>query len=270
MSYSRQKVVAQAQAWLGKKESDGSFKEIIDLYNSHKPLARGYKVKYTDEWCATFVSAVAIKLGYTSIMPTECGCGKMIDLYKNLGCWIEDENRTPKAGDIIFYDWQDNGVGDNKGVADHVGIVEKVVGKTITVIEGNKNEAVARRTIAVNGKFIRGYAVPKYNKETTSTITSTTTSKPQEDTSVKEVTATGKAKKYSKNLAGSYKTTANLNMRNDAGTSNKSLVVIPKGTIIKCYGYYSISNSAVWYYAQVTLNGVVYTGFCHSSYLAKV
>ena len=103
------KVVEQARAWIGKKESDGSHKAIIDLYNAHTPLARSYKVKYTDSWCATFVSAVAIKLGYTKIIPTECSCQKMIDLFKSMGCWIENENRTPKAGDIIFYDWQDSG-----------------------------------------------------------------------------------------------------------------------------------------------------------------
>ena len=159
------KVVAQAKEWLGKKESDGSFKVIIDTYNSHKPLARGYKVKYADEWCATFVSAVAVELGYTDIIPTECGCGHMIELFKKKGCWVENENRTPEAGDIIFYDWQDSGKGDNKGGSDHVGIVEKVSKDTITAIEGNKGEAVARRTMKVNGKFIRGYGVPKYDAE---------------------------------------------------------------------------------------------------------
>lgn len=161
------KVVEQAKAWIGCKESNGTHKAIIDVYNSHKPLARGYAVKYTDEWCATFVSAVAIKLGYTSIIPTECGCEKMIELFKKLGCWVENENCTPKAGDIIFYDWQDSGSGDNKGRSDHVGIVEKVENGTITVIEGNYSCAVKRRTIKVNGKYIRGYGVPKYDAEPT-------------------------------------------------------------------------------------------------------
>jgi peptidoglycan hydrolase-like protein with peptidoglycan-binding domain len=159
------KVVEQAQAWLGKKESNGTHKEIIDVYNSHKPLARGYEVKYTDSWCATFVSAVAIKLGYTSIIPTECGCEKMIELFKGLGEWVEDDAYTPKAGDIIFYDWEDDGNGDNKGYTNHVGIVEDVLGTVITVIEGNYSNSVKRRTIHVNGKNIRGYGVPKYSAE---------------------------------------------------------------------------------------------------------
>lgn len=40
----RDRVVAQAQAWIGRRESDGSQREIIDIYNAHKPLARGYTV----------------------------------------------------------------------------------------------------------------------------------------------------------------------------------------------------------------------------------
>ena len=165
MSKTANRVIEQARSWIGCKESDGSHKKIIDVYNSHKPLARGYKMKYTDEWCATFVSAVAIALGYTDIIPTECGCQKMIDLFKKLGAWVEDENRTPAPGEVIFYDWQDDGKGDNTGWADHVGIVEEVSNGTITVIEGNYQNAVGRRKIAVNYKYIRGYGVPKYDAE---------------------------------------------------------------------------------------------------------
>lgn len=170
MGKTASKVIEQARAWLGKKESDGSHKAIIDLYNSHLPLARSYKVKYTDSWCATFVSAVAIKLGYTGIIPTECSCQKMIESFKAIGRWIENENRTPNPGDIIFYDWGDNGSGDNTGWSDHVGIVEAVSGGQITVIEGNYDDAVKRRNLAVNGRYIRGYGVPDYDAETTDAI----------------------------------------------------------------------------------------------------
>ena len=156
-------IVEQAQAWVGCNEKDGSFKKIIDTYNAHTPLARNYKVKYGDAWCATFVSAVSIKCKATNIIPTECGCQQMIELFKKKGTWVEDENRTPKAGDIIFYDWQDNGLGDNKGWSDHVGIVEKVYDNTIYVIEGNYRESVKRRLISINAKYIRGYGVPKYD-----------------------------------------------------------------------------------------------------------
>lgn len=166
----RQSVVNIARGWLGRKESDGSHRAIIDLYNSHKPLARGYPVKYTDAWCSTFASAVAIKAGLTDIIPTECGCGKHIELFKKLGSWEENDAYVPKPADYIFYDWQDGAnyaTTDNRGGADHVGVVEKVVGQTITVIEGNMSNAVGRRNLKVNGRYIRGYGVPNYAKKAT-------------------------------------------------------------------------------------------------------
>ena len=170
----RQQVVSIAQGWIGCKESNGTHKPIIDLYNSHKPLARGYPVKYTDAWCSTFASACAIKAGLTDIIPTECGCGKHIELFKKLGSWEENDAHVPQPGDYIFYDWQDGpnyATTDNKGAADHVGIVEKVSGQTITVIEGNMSNAVGRRTLKVNGRYIRGYGVPKYSSRAKDTGT---------------------------------------------------------------------------------------------------
>lgn len=166
MSKTASEILYVAKSWLGKNEMDGSHKYIIDLYNTQKKLPRNYRVRYNDEWCATTISALSIFCGYTDIIPTECGCQRMIDLHKKLGTWVEDESRVPEPGWIVFYDWQDSsGKGDGKGWADHVGIVEKVVGNTIYVIEGNRNKSVARRTIMVNGKYIRGYAVPEYDKE---------------------------------------------------------------------------------------------------------
>lgn len=165
MAKTAKSLVEQAKAWIGYNEADGTHKKIIDIYNAHKPLARGYAVKYTDEWCATFVSACAIKCGATDIIPTECGCGEMVKLFQKLGSWVENENRTPNPGDILFYDWQDNGVGDNTGWPDHVGIVEAVNGNKITVIEGNYKKGVNRRVLAVNAIRIRGYGVPKYDAE---------------------------------------------------------------------------------------------------------
>ena len=98
----RAKVVSIAEKYLGCKESNGSHRKIIDLYNSHKPLARGYPVKYTDAWCATFVSAVFIEAGLTEIAPTECGCGAMINLYKKIGRWEEKDDYVQSPGDVVM------------------------------------------------------------------------------------------------------------------------------------------------------------------------
>lgn len=189
-------LVNQAQKWIGLNESDGTHKSIIDLYNRHVPLARNYKVKYTDAWCATFGSALAIKLGYTDIIPTECGCGDQIELWKKIGCWVEDDRHVPEPGEYIYYDWNDTGLGDNTGWPEHVGIIEKVENNIITVIEGNYDNAVKRRVIKVNGKNIRGYGVPKYDteaevkketivKQDTSNKTKTTNANTQEVCEVK-------------------------------------------------------------------------------------
>lgn len=159
------KVVAQARAWLGLRESDGSYRQILDTYNSQKKLPRGHKMTTKDPWCAAFVSAVAIKLGYTDIIPTECSCTKMITLLKKLDAWDERDNRVPQPGEIIFYNWEAPATGDDTTDADHVGIVETVKNGQITVIEGNYQNSVKRRTIPVNHKYIRGYGVPKYDPE---------------------------------------------------------------------------------------------------------
>lgn len=277
----RQKIVSIAQSYIGCKESDGSYKQIIDLYNSHKPLARGYKVKYTDAWCATFASAVAIKAGMTDIIPTECGCGKHVELFKAMGCWMEDESRKPQPGDYIFYDWQDGtnyASNDNTGAPDHVGIVEKVSGKTITVIEGNYSNAVKRRTLAVNGRYIRGYGVPNYAKATgTAAVpTSTATTPAKMSTAFQHNTTPVKvaveaAQSFDKALAGTYKTTASLRLRTGAGTNKAVQVVVPKGKTVRNYGYYTLNGGVKWLYVQYTdtVEGKTYTGFCSKSYLTK-
>ena len=164
MATTRNEIVKQCQEWLGRNEKDGTHKLIIDTYNKMvKPLPRGYKVSYNDEWCATFVSAVAAMCGALDIIPAECSCSKMIEGFKALGTWKEEDDYKPAPGDVIFYDWEDkNPAAENTNHPNHVGYVEKVVDNVITVIEGNKGEAVARRTLKVNGKYIRGYGLPKY------------------------------------------------------------------------------------------------------------
>ena len=268
----RAKVVSIAQSYIGCNESDGSHKKIIDLYNSHKPLARGYAVKYTDAWCSTFASAVAIAAGLTGIIPTECGCEKHIALFKALGSWQENDAYVPAPGDYIFYDWQDGtnyAATDNTGAADHVGIVEKVSGQTITVIEGNYSNAVKRRTLAVNGRYIRGYGVPKYGSGTASAAPAAPAQTAQP--TVTEKKAADAARSLDKTLAGTYAVNAasGLHIRSGAGTGKASLAVLPNGTKVRNYGYYTLTGGVKWLYVQATHNGVTYTGFMSGQYLRK-
>ncbi|MBS5588709.1 MAG: CHAP domain-containing protein [[Clostridium] spiroforme] len=152
------KILNVARACIGCKESNGSHKQIIDVYNAYTPLARNYKVKYNDSWCMTFISACFIKAGLAALCPLECSCGNAITKAKEMSIWQENDDITPNVGDLIMYDW------DKKdGWPEHVGIVESVTNNQITVIEGNKSNAVGRRVINVGNANIRGYIQPNYD-----------------------------------------------------------------------------------------------------------
>lgn len=170
MSASANDLISVAQKWVGFSEKNGKFEEILNLYNSHKPLAQGYRIKTTDEWCDCFVSACAIKAGAVDLIGTEVSCERHIAIFKKKGIWIEDGTIKPKPGDIILYNW-DQKTQPNDGFADHIGIVEQQYANTIVIIEGNMNEAVGRRTINVGWGYIRGFARPKYSSSTTTVKT---------------------------------------------------------------------------------------------------
>lgn len=160
---SRLEFVAAAEKWLGSDEGSENHASILAIYNGHEPLAQGYPVQPEDNWCAAFVSAVAIQCGMTDIIPTECGCQRQIGLWQELGCWVEDDGYTPLPGDIIYYSNSDRGLtGDCTGWSDHVGIVVGTRGRLIKVIEGNYGDTVGYHYTTVNAPKIRGYATPKY------------------------------------------------------------------------------------------------------------
>lgn len=164
-------VVKTMQDWVGIKEGSAEHQDILDIYNSQNPLPRGHKMTIKEPWCATAVTAAAVKSGMTDIIPCECSCSRMIQQAKDMGIWIEDESITPTTGMLVLYDWGDNGVGNCKGDPEHIGVVEKVANGEITVIEGNADtnrdgkDGVERRHLEVNGRYLRGFIAPKYDPE---------------------------------------------------------------------------------------------------------
>lgn len=318
---SRSEVVSLAVSWLGKNEADGSYKSIIDIYNSFEgPLPRGVKMKYSYPWCACTWSAIAIALGYTDTMPIEISCGKLIENAKKMGCWVESDDYVPSPGDAILYDWDDNGRGDDTGWPEHVGIIDHVdvTSGYMTVIEGNYDDAVKKRTISINGKFIRGFITPRYNNNQVLTtpkapdkdidtiarevivglwgsgakrrqsleefgydytkvqarvneILNTPSKKPSNTQDEEEcVVTTCYAKSRDRDVAGKYVTTANVYCRNDAGTNKRALCLIPKGTEVRNYGFYTVFKGVKWLLINVKVDGVKYTGFSSGQYLSKV
>lgn len=159
----RHEVIAAAKKWLGATEGSEQHGQIVQIYNSHEPLAQGYELKKTDNWCAAFGTAVAIECGLTDIIPTECGCERQIGLWQNIGRWEESDSYMPLPGDYIYYNW-DAGPDfyDNTGWSDHVGIVVGAAGPFMKIIEGNKDDMVTYRIIPRGHYQIRGYGLPDY------------------------------------------------------------------------------------------------------------
>lgn len=158
----RRGMAAQARHWLGRKEADGSHKEIIDIYNQIQPLPNGYRMKYTDPWCAAFLSAVAWLQGVTKVVFPSASCPDMVTKYKAAGRWMENDSYMPQIADVVFYDWDDSGSGDNAGTPDHVGLVVDIFSGSFNVIEGNASDSVKIRTMSRNGRYIRGFGLPDY------------------------------------------------------------------------------------------------------------
>ena len=161
----RQSVVNIVRSWLGWSEANGKFRAIIDLYNTQKPLPRGYKLQYDDEWCAATVTAAGIQTGLEDIIFGECSCSRMVALYQKAGRWMEDDAYTPQIGDIVMYRWDDGtnyATTDNTSSPNHVGMVAEVNGRVLTIIEGNRGQKVATRSLFINGRYIRGYCLPDY------------------------------------------------------------------------------------------------------------
>lgn len=109
------------------------------------------------EWCACFVSWCADQCGYieSGFVPKFADCVDGANWFKSNGKW-QDRTYEPKAGDIIFFDWE----GD--GTTDHVGIVEKCENGTVYTVEGNSHDACKQNQYAVGSSSICGYGIPQY------------------------------------------------------------------------------------------------------------
>lgn len=166
----RKTIVDTAKAWLGYNEKDGSYKKIFDVYNQGR-IPGSYYMRGLDPWCAAYVSAVFMKAGKVNMIYPSCSCPTMVNGAISKGIWVEDDSYVPERGDIIFYNWNDDGKGDCTRGASHVGIITDVNSGVMTVIEGNYDythnningdDLVGYRKVNINGQFIRGFIVPKY------------------------------------------------------------------------------------------------------------
>lgn len=173
----RRKVANYLAQYVGCRKGSSGHKAILKKFNDSKLCSR-YTMTVNDAWCATAVSAAFIAAGLAGkprsgklFECVDCSCNAMISLAKKQGIWEEKDSYIPKVGDVVMYDWEDSGRGDCTGEADHVGIVTEATGSSFRVIEGNKGNAVGYRSMSVNGRYIRGFIVPKYSKFATNAET---------------------------------------------------------------------------------------------------
>lgn len=157
----RDRVLRAAASLMGVRGGTAAHHQLVNDYNSVKPLPVGYAVKTTDDWCDIFVTTVFQREGLSGLIGRECGVERHIQIFKRLGIWNEDGTTTPKAGDIITFNWDQNSQ-QNNGFADHIGIVESVSNGIIHTIEGNSNNQVRRNTYRIGHGNIRGFATPRY------------------------------------------------------------------------------------------------------------
>ena len=109
------------------------------------------------EWCAIFVSWVADQCGYldAGILPKTAGVRPYVDWFIERGQW-QGRDYEPIPGDIIFFDWESD------GLADHVGIVEKVENGLIYTVEGNSGDKCAERRYTIGVAPVFGFGLPGY------------------------------------------------------------------------------------------------------------
>lgn len=109
-------------------------------------------------WCACFVSWCGDQCGYVKagIIPKYAVVGNGASWFKERHRWAS-RGYSPKPGDIIFFDFE------RDGVLDHTGIVESCDGKTVTTIEGNSGNACKRQSYVRGSSQIAGYGIPAFN-----------------------------------------------------------------------------------------------------------
>ena len=109
-----------------------------------------------EDWCACFVSWCEEQCGFIS-----AGIAPKFALVSDGADWfvLHDQWRlmgdTPEPGDLIFFDW------DQDGGRDHVGIVTGVVGDKVFTVEGNSSDRCRQKRYFIDDPVIYGYGVIK-------------------------------------------------------------------------------------------------------------
>lgn len=121
------------------------------------PYWSWWGLDYRVEWCAIFVSWCADQCGYldAGVLPKMEGVRPYVDWFIERGQW-QGRDYVPSPGDIIFFDWESD------GLADHVGIVEKVEDGLIYTVEGNSGDRCVENRYYLCSAPVYGFGLPMY------------------------------------------------------------------------------------------------------------
>lgn len=168
-----QAFIAEAQKMVGVAHGSSAYYQMVNEYNNSlqwaianaglSPKPRNVNISSNPssgayDWCACFVSVVAKRAGAIATIGFEIAAERLGKYqHQSKGTWLG--RTTPKAGDLVLFRWT-----GAPGWADHIGLIESVVGNTINTIEGNVGSprAVRRRSYRYDDYRITGYARPKF------------------------------------------------------------------------------------------------------------
>lgn len=106
------------------------------------------------DWCALFVSWCENELDYidNDTAPKFAIVDDGIGWFRYRDQWYQpDAEEAPAAGDLIFFDWEQD------SVQDHVGIVSAVEGDRVFTIEGNSSDRCRVKSYDKSDAVIYGY-----------------------------------------------------------------------------------------------------------------
>lgn len=164
----KSKLIAWANAQVGYRESENNWNKYAD--NADLQKLYGWRPQ-NEPWCDTFVDTgfiecfgleLASKMTYQPIGKGSAACRYSAGFYSAHDALYQ----TPQVGDQVFF-YYDGGI-------NHTGIVTGASGLTITTVEGNSSDMVARRTYSINSTHIAGYGRPDWSVVIDSEISSAT------------------------------------------------------------------------------------------------
>lgn len=188
-------VVAVANSQLGYQESTANY-QVAD--NNEKKGYNRYGAWMNEPYADWNTDFVLFCLHYANVDTNSLSLSNDLSAWASNSAYITKDSYTPKAGDLIILDE------NNDGSADHAAIITEANGSAIKIVEGDYNNAVGQENYDTTDARVIGYIQMPSNPamqtaeetaestETEETAVSEETSAPEE-TAQPEVTTTPEA-----------------------------------------------------------------------------